>query len=138
MWKSYYETVTDVPADRLFKVITDINNWNKWEHGLDFAKIDGPAEKGKSFMLKPKGGPKVRMTIDESKPYIFRDTAHLFLAKMRCTHEYIPSGDKTIIRFTIEIWGILGFFWRKIVGENQIKEADAQAIAFINYARISS
>ena len=65
------------------------------------------------------------MTIDEIKSYRLVDTAHLFLAKMHTSHEYVQSGDKTNVRFTVEIWGVLGFFWRKVVAENQIKEAAA-------------
>lgn len=45
-------------------------------------------------MLKPKGGPNVKMTIDEIKPYRLVDTVHLFLAKMRTSHEYVQSGVK--------------------------------------------
>jgi hypothetical protein len=66
------------------------------------------------------------------------DTAHLLGAKMRTTHEYLPQGGQTRIRLGIEVWGPLGFLWRKVVGEKQIKEAPAQVAAFIEYARKSS
>jgi hypothetical protein len=35
----------------------------------------------------------------------------------------------------LQIWGPLGFLWRKIIGENQIKDAPAQTHALIEYAR---
>jgi len=35
----------------------------------------------------------------------------------------------------VQIWGLLGFVWRKIIGENQIKDAAMQTQALIDYAR---
>lgn len=138
MWQSNYETTTDVPAEKLFKAITDINSWSKWDNGLEFTKLDGEAKEGAIFMLKPKGGPNVKMSIDKIEPFLLIDTAHLFMAKMRTSHEYIQTDDKTTIRFTIEVWGLLSFFWRKVIAENQIKEAPAQTAAFISYAHENS
>lgn len=138
MWQAQYETTTDVPVEKLFQAITDINSWSKWDNGLEFTKLEGTAIKGATFILKPKGGPNVKMTIDEIQPYRLVDTAHLFLAKMRTTHEYVQSGNQTTIRFAIEVWGLLGFFWRKVIGENQIKEAATQTAAFASYARTNS
>ncbi len=138
MWKAQYETTTDVPAEQLYKAITDINSWSKWDDGLEFAKLEGAAKQGAPFLLKPKGGPNVKMTIDEIQPYRLVDTAHLFLAKMRTSHEYVSSSNHTIVRCGIEVWGPLGFFWRKVVGENQIKGAAAQTAALISYARRNS
>jgi len=119
-------------------VITDINNWNKWDEGLELTKLEGAVREGAPFILKPKGGPNAKMTIDEIKPFRLVDTAHLLLAKMRNSHEYVPSGGKTTIRFTVEVWGLIGFFWRKVVAENQAKEAATQTAALINYARKNS
>ncbi len=138
MWKGQYKTTTDVPAEKLFRVISDVNNWNKWDDGLEFTKIEGVAKSGASFVLKPKGGPNVKMTIDEIEPYRLVDTAHLFLAKMRTSHEYAQSGDLTTIQFSVEVWGPLGFFWRKVVAESQVKEAATQTAALVSYARANS
>ena len=135
MWQAKYETTTDVPAEKLFRAISDINNWNKWDDGLESTKLEGNAREGAEFTLKPKGGPNVKLTIDEIRPYRLVDTAHLFFAKMRTSHEYVQSGDRTTVRFQVEVWGLMGFFWRKVVGENQIKEAATQTRALINYAR---
>jgi hypothetical protein len=135
MWQAKYETTTDVPAEKLFRAISDINNWSKWDDGLESTKLEGIAREGAEFTLKPKGGPNVKLTIDEIRPYRLVDTAHLLLAKMRTSHEYVQSGGQTTIRFQVEVWGLMGFFWRKVVGENQIKEAATQTQALINYAR---
>lgn len=134
MWQAKYETTTDVPAEKLFRAISDINNWGKWDDGLESTKLEGNAREGAEFMLKPKGGPNVKLTIDEIRPYRLVDTAHLFFAKMCTSHEYVQSGGRTTVRFQVEVWGLMGFFWRKVVGENQIKEAATQTRALIDYA----
>ncbi len=54
---------------------------------------------------------------------------------MAWQNEYTQRGSTTHIRLKIETWGLLGFFWRKVVGENQIKEAPEQMKAFIYHAR---
>jgi len=54
---------------------------------------------------------------------------------MRTTHEYVAAGGHTTVRFGIELSGPLGFFWRKVIGEKQIKEAPSQLAAFVAYAR---
>ena len=54
---------------------------------------------------------------------------------MRTTHEYVQRGSDTEIRFVVEVWGVLGFVWRRVVAENQVKEAPVQIAAFIRYAR---
>ncbi len=74
MWQGKYEATTDVSAEALFRAITDINNWNKWDHGLEFTKLEGVAKQGAHFILKPKGGPNVKMTIDEIQHYRLIDT----------------------------------------------------------------
>ncbi|WP_151194617.1 hypothetical protein [Candidatus Symbiobacter mobilis] len=74
----------------MFRAIADINSWSKWDKGLEFTKIEGVARPGVLFVLKPKGGPNVQITIDEIKPYRLVNTAHLFLAKMRTSHDVCP------------------------------------------------
>ncbi len=135
MWKAQYEMTTDVAPTALYSAITDVNNWSKWDAGLEYTRLEGDVKPGTAFVLKPKGGPKVQMTIDEVRPYVLVDTAHLLGAKMRTTHEYVAAGGQTTIRFAIEVSGPLGFLWRKVVGETQIKEAPTQLTAFAAYAR---
>ncbi len=137
MWKAQYEMTTDVTPAALYRAITDVNNWSKWDSGLEYTRLEGDVKPGAAFVLKPKGGPKVQMTIDEVRPYVLVDTAHLLGAKMRTTHEYVAAGGQTTIRFAIEVSGPLGFLWRKVVGENQIREARAQLTAFVAHARTS-
>lgn len=135
MWRAQYEMLTDVPPEALYHAIIDIGSWSEWDAGLEYTRLDGDVRPGATFILKPKGGPTVRMSIDDVAANRLVDTAYLVGARLRTTHEYIPSGAQTLVRFGIEVWGPLGFFWRKILGESQIRDAPAQLTAFIAYAR---
>ena len=135
MWQATYTTTTDVPPENLYCAITDFNTWAKWDSGIEYTQLLGDAKAGGEFMLKPKGGPAVKITIEKMWPYELVDLAHLPLAKMRSIHKYERIGDTTHIHMEIQVWGALGFLWRKVIGENQIKEAATQTQALIKYAR---
>ncbi len=77
MWQSQYEITTDVTPVALYRAIADINNWSKWDSGLEYTHLEGPAKPGAPFVLKPRGGPKVKMTIDELRPHV-RSHNHSF------------------------------------------------------------
>ena len=134
-WQGEYTTTTNIAADKLFNAITDINSWPQWDHGLEHTQLAGPAVPGASFTLKPRGGPLVKLTIDECAPWREVHTAHLFLGKMRSSHTYTQQGKTTQIVFTIEVWGILGFFWRTVLGKKLLAEAPAHTADFIAYVR---
>jgi hypothetical protein len=87
-----------------------------------------------TFLLKPKDGPEVKMSVEDAAQYRLVDTAHLIGAKLRTTHEYVPTGTGTTIHFGIER-GPIGFLWRRILGEPRIEEAPTQLAAFVAYAR---
>lgn len=135
MWQANFTTTTDVPAENLYRAITDFNTWNQWDEGIEYTQLQGAAKAGSQFVLKPKGGPAVKITIEKMWPYEVVDVAHLPLAKMRTIHKYERIGDTTHINMQLQIWGPLGFIWRKLIGENQIKEAAEQTRALVEYAR---
>ena len=135
MWQANFQTTTDISADKLYKAITSVEDWSKWDKGIEYTRLIDDVKVGSDFVLKPKDGPEVKLTITKLWPHEMVDVAHLPLAKMTTTHKYMRIGDKTHIYFAIEITGFLGFLWRKIIGENQIKEAQEQTTALINYAR---
>ena len=136
MWHANFRTTTDVSAVKLYKAITDVNAWHKWDDGIEYTQLLGEAKTGSVFTLKPKGGPAVKITIEKMWPFEVIDVAHLPFAKMRTIHRYEPIGDTTHIFMDVQIWGLLGFLWQKIIGENQIKEAAGQTNAMIEYARV--
>ena len=120
MWsKSYSKKVKGLQAEQVWKVWTDINQWHSWQGDIDYAKLDGDFKVGNSFLLKPKGGPKVRIELIRVEPNkVFMDLTRFPLARMYGSHEFIHHGDELEIKTTMSIEGGLAWLWRKIVAED--------------------
>jgi Polyketide cyclase / dehydrase and lipid transport len=127
-----YETDTAVSADRLFRTKADILHWPEWDDELEATTFDAPLAAGSPFMLKPKGGPKVSMRIEEVEaPLRFVDLASLPLARMRTSTEFLPSANGTRVRIVIEVFGPLAFLWDRIVARKLAADCEQQTQAFI-------
>jgi hypothetical protein len=137
MWQAHYKTITNVSAKALFHTMADVNNWNQWADDLEYAKIKGVATSGAQFILKPKGGPKLKMHIDRFEPHAhFSDITHLPLAKMRISKSFTEINGQTHFTMKVEVWGVLGFLWRYIIATDQIKGAPVQCEKMFNYAQL--
>ena len=54
---------------------------------------------------------------------------------MRTIHEFLPTATGTQITVTIQIYGVLGFLWRKVIGEKQAVGLPTQTAHFIAKAK---
>jgi len=137
MWsKTYSKTVQGLKADNVWKVWTDVNQWHVWQDDIEYAKLDGEFKVGNTFLLKPKGGPKVNIEIIKVEPnIIFTDLTRFPLAKMYGSHEFFVHGDELEIKTTMSIEGPLSFVWRKIVAEDVANGMQEQTERLIEKAR---
>ena len=119
MWtKSVSKTLKNASKEKVWKLWSDVDNWTKWHDDLDFTKLHGPFETGSYFILKPKGGQKVKIRLLEViKGRTFTDCTHFIGAKMYDIHEMEEVGDGLKITMTMKVTGPLGFLWRKLVAE---------------------
>ncbi len=122
MWHKSFSTVTkDVTKEQIWKVLTDINKWNEWDKDLEWTELKGEAKLNTNFFLKPKGGPKTKLTISQfDKPNVFADISHLPLAKMHTIHTFTQTSEGLKIQVDIKILGLLTFLWSKVIGQKQI------------------
>jgi hypothetical protein len=135
MRRYIYETRCSTDPNRLYRAITDIRRWPEWGSDLEWAKIETSAATGASFTLKPKGGPKVAMLIEEAEaPRCFTDLAKLPLARMRTRHEFTSTGRETLITIVIEVFGPLSFLWDRIVARQQAADTPEQTQRLIAFA----
>jgi hypothetical protein len=139
MWtKSYSTTVKGIDVDHLWQVWADVDAWHSWQSDLDHAKLEGPFAAGSTFLLKPKGGPRVRIALLTVEPCRrFVDLTRFPLAKMYGEHEFIARGDEVEIRTSVSVEGPLGFLWRKLVGEGVASSLEEQTRGLIARARAS-
>ena len=124
MWTKSHTVVTkEVTKEQMWKLFANVNEWHTWDQGIEFAKLEGKFEKGNSFLLRPKGGPSVKVTLLETvKDKSFLDVTNFPLAKMYDEHTFEDTAEGLKITNTITVKGLLGFIWVKIVAQ---KIADA-------------
>jgi hypothetical protein len=136
MWQKSYRVGTDIPSSSLWQVIADISNWSAWDEDIEFTQITGLPQSGSTFVLKPKGAPAVKLTIEEFvPPHRFIDVTQFPLAQMRTVHEFIDTADGAEIQVTIQVQGVLGFLWKGIVAQKQVDGLPEQTQRFIQRAR---
>jgi len=117
MWTKTHSIVTkEVTKEQMWKLTTDINNWKNWDHTVENSELLGEFKVGNFFMLKPKGGPNVKiklLEIIENKK--FTDLTTFTLAKMYGEHLYEETSEGLKITVTMSVEGILSFLWVKLV-----------------------
>ena len=120
MWsRTYSKKIQGLKAEQVWKVWTDLNQWHTWQSDIEYAKLEGEFKVGNTFLLKPKGGPKVNIEIIKVEPNRqFTDLTRFPGAKMYGSHEFVMHGDELEIKTTMSIEGPLSFVWRKIVAED--------------------
>jgi hypothetical protein len=136
MWTRSYSIVTkEVTKEQMWQLFADVNNWHKWDKGIDYAKMEGNFEKGNMFELKPKGGPKVKIKLVETTPNrSFTDFTKFPLAKMYGQHTFEETSEGLKITTTMSINGPLAFLWRKIVAQDIVNSLPVEMPAQIKYA----
>ncbi len=124
MWTKSHSIVTKaVTKEQMWKLFADVNNWHTWDKGIEFARMEGKFEKGNHFILRPKGGPDVKITLLEAvENDRFLDFTRFPLAKMYGDHTFEDTAEGLKITSTLTVKGMLGFLWKKLVAQ---KIADA-------------
>lgn len=136
MWQKSYSTVTDVPSAQLWAIVADIPNWAAWHEDIESTQIAGLPQPGAEFLLKAKAAPVVNLIIEEfAPPHRFVDLTQFPLAQMRTIHEFRDTATGAEIKITVQVWGIFGWLWRKIVGQGIVDGLPVQTQLFIERAR---
>lgn len=119
MWsKSHSVTTKSATKEQMWNLFADVNNWHTWDTGIEYAKLEGKFEKGNHFLLRPKGGPNVKvelLEVLENKRFL--DVTNFPLAKMYDEHLFEETPDGLKIINTITVKGLLGFLWVKLVAK---------------------
>ncbi len=136
MWTRTHSIVTkEVTKEQMWKLFADVNNWHKWDTGIEFAKMEGKFEKGNHFQLKPKGGPKVNIelveTIENKK---FVDFTKFPLAKMYGEHTFEETPNGLKITTTMKVEGLLSFVWIKLVAQGIVNSLPVEMGQQVKFA----
>ena len=126
---------TKASARAVWQIWEDVSNWNTWDNGLEFSKIDGPFAEGTMGTLKPKGGSIVKTKLTCVEPLKrFVDEAKLPLARIIVTLFLEESGKDTYVTHQIEMKGPLAFLFAFLIGRNMKKNLPHEMLALVKKA----
>lgn len=138
MWtKTFTKEYKNISKEAIWEAWVDVKNWPKWDTELEHCEINANFEKGAGFILKPKGGPKVRLHLSEVVANTrFTDYCKFFGAVMYDAHELetLPNGQVKVTN-TITVKGPFSFIWVNLVAKNVAKAVPEQTDNLIEYAR---
>ena len=137
MWTKSHSIVTkEVTKEQMWKLFSNVNTWNKWDHGIEYAKLEGKFEVGNFIFLKPKDGPKVKIKIIELiENKKFLDYSQFPGAKMYDNHQFEETPEGLKITITISVTGILSFLWVKLVAQNIVNNLPNDMLEQIKVAK---
>jgi len=95
-----------------------MDTWPDWDAAVSWSRLDGPFAVGTTGELKPKGGPKVRFTIETLEPESeFTDVSLMPGARLRIRH-LVGVDDDGLTRVDVEVSldGPLAWLWRRLLG----------------------
>ena len=126
---------TTASPEAIWNIWKDVENWNQWDHGIEFSTLDGPFATGSTGTVKPKGGPlvKTRLTLVEPMKR-FIDESKLFMARIVFSHELLPAGRNTQVTTTIEMDGALAFVFAYLIGRHMKKNLPREMASMIKMA----
>ncbi|MDR3244800.1 MAG: hypothetical protein LBT50_00020 [Prevotellaceae bacterium] len=114
---------TKSPAEKIWSLWVDVENWNKWDDSVEYSSINGKFENGTQGIIKNLKGPKsVFKLLDCVQNKSFTTRAKLPLCTMDFVHELIDENNGLKIRHSVKISGQLTFIFKNIVGKKGAKD----------------
>lgn len=137
MWiKTFSKEYGNINKEAIWQAWSDVNNWPKWDTELEYCDMKCSFEEGNQFILKPKGGPKVRLWLSEAAPNSkFTDYCKFFGAVMHDEHVLEESPGGIRVTNTITVKGPLTFVWANLVAKNVAEAVPKQTDNLVEYAR---
>jgi len=128
-------TTKAATREQMWRLFADVNNWHTWDDGIEYAQMTGKFEQGNHFILKPRGGPKVKLTLVETiENRTFTDLTVFPLAKMYGHHIFEETDDGLKVTTTMSVKGPLAFLWSKLVAEKIAAHLPEEMIAQAEHA----
>jgi hypothetical protein len=120
--KSYSFSTREVTQKQIWDLISDVNDWKRWDKTLENSEMTGDFKEGNFFMIRPVGGPNVKIQLVDVRPTsYFKDLTIFPLAKMYGEHLYENTPEGLRLTITMSISGPLAFLWNLIVMKDIVK-----------------
>ena len=108
---------SSAPASAFFARWADMATWPEWNTDTAWVRLDGPFVEGATGVLKPRGGPRVRFTVEQLDDHTFVDVSRMPGGRVTFAHHIESTAAGSTIRVSVDIDGPLAFVWRRILGD---------------------
>jgi hypothetical protein len=123
--KTFSTITTEIAKEQIWKLMSNINDWKTFDETVEYSELQGEFKAGSSFILKPKGGPKVKIILmDVQPPHYFKDKTTFPLAQMYGEHWYEDTQLGLKITVTMTMAGLLSALWNKLVMKNIVEHLE--------------
>ncbi|MDR3260622.1 MAG: hypothetical protein LBT78_02165 [Tannerella sp.] len=138
MWTTETVWKASVEREQIWKLWSDVRNWNVWDKDVEFSELFGNFESGTKGIMKPVGGPKIRFVMIECKNLqSFTDRSLLPLCKMDFIHKMTETKNGLEITHKVVMTGFLSFLFSKIMGKNMAKGLPLAVKKLVELAEIT-
>jgi hypothetical protein len=132
MWRHEYIQDSTLSPETLWPVLANVAGWPDIDQNIASLELLDPPARGARFVLRPRGGPRLRFTIGAFEaPNHYADICQLAGATMTTVHRLTPLGTGTRIAITIEVRGWLSWFWAFAAGRRHASGLPDQTQRFI-------
>ena len=137
MWTKTKKIITkEINKEQMWKLYQNIENFPIWDNGIEWTKLHGSFAIGTHYSLKPKWWPKVDIEIIHLEEYHqFDDITHFLWAKMYGYHQLTETSEWLEISVTMEVTGLMWWFWVMVVAKWIIDELPETFKRQIEYAK---
>jgi hypothetical protein len=106
------------PPDHVYELIRDASRWPDWSPDTEYVQRNGPLAPGTTGVMKLKGGPKLRYTIQTvSQDHEYTDVTRLPGARVRFQHLVEPRAEGgSQLSAHVSIEGPFSLVWNKLLG----------------------
>ena len=132
MWEARHELATSAPPEVVWALWANADRWRDWNDDIEWARLDGPLERGATATIKFRRGRPMRFTVTALEPRrLFVDEARLPGARMGHEHRVEPTAAGARIANRIYIDGPAARLYALFVG----RRIRASVVRFVERER---
>ena len=141
MCKREYSIVADLSREQVWKAWSDVSNWNKWDHDIEWSALKGKFKNGGAITLKPRGSGIVHGVIEDC--ILLASFANatkiklcgVKLATLRFSHFLENHNEAIKITNRIEVSGPFAWIFWLLIGKNIANRFPESLASFLAYAK---